>query len=217
MELDFAFMISKIPDFVQAAILTLKLGFLGVLISLVIGIVCSNILYLKIKCLDKIVQGYINLSRNTPLLIQLFFLYYGLTKLGINISGFNCGIIGLAFLGGSYMCESFRVALESISKGQIEAGKSIGLSKFKVYRYIIFPQAFALAIPSLLANTLFLIKETSIVGSIAVAELMFLTKDIIGMYYKTNEALLMLIIFYLIILLPISILATFLERRMKYV
>ena len=114
------------------------------------------------------------------------------------------------------MTEVFRGALEGVSKGQEEAGLSIGLSKAKVYRYIIFPQAFSLAIPGLLANVLFLLKETSIVGCIAVGELMFLTKDIIGMYYKTNEALLMLVIFYFIILLPISIFASILERRMKY-
>ena len=217
MSLDLEFMISKIPKFIDATIMTLKLGVLGVLLSIIIGIICSNILYFKVKGASRIVKIYVQLSRNTPLLIQLFFLYFGLTKIGIILSGFTCGVIGLAFLGGSYMTESFRSGLESISKGQVEAGLSIGLSKVSLYRYVIFPQALSIAIPSISANTLFLVKETSIVGSIAVAELMFLTKDIIGMYYKTNEALLMLIIFYLIILLPISMFASYLERRMNYV
>ena len=217
MNLDLEFMVSKIPEFIDATIMTLKLGVLGVLLSIIIGVICSNILYFKVKGASRVVKIYVQLSRNTPLLIQLFFLYYGLTKIGITISGFTCGVIGLAFLGGSYMTESFRAGLDSISKGQLEAGLSVGLTKAKLYRYIIFPQALVISIPSISANTLFLIKETSIVGSIAVAELMFLTKDIIGMYYKTNEALLMLIIFYLIILLPISIIASYLERRMSYV
>lgn len=216
MQFDVNFMIEQITNFIHATFITLGLGVLGIVFSVLIGVLFSNILFFKVKILKNIVKGYVELSRNTPLLIQLFFLYYGLTKLGLNISGFMCGVIGLTFLGGSYMTEVFRGALEGVSKGQEEAGLSIGLSKAKVYRYIIFPQAFSLAIPGLLANVLFLLKETSIVGCIAVGELMFLTKDIIGMYYKTNEALLMLVIFYLIILLPISIFASILERRMKY-
>lgn len=217
MNLDVDFMISQTPKFIDATIVTLKLGILGIVLSVLIGVLFSNVLFFKIKGFRRIVKIYVEVSRNTPLLIQLFFLYYGLTKIGFSISGFMCGVIGLTFLGGSYMTEVLRGALESVSKTQEEAGLSLGLSKGKIYRYIIFPQAFSLAIPGLLANILFLIKETSIVGCIAVADLMFLTKDIIGMYYKTNEALLMLIIFYLIILLPISIFATILERRMKYV
>lgn len=216
MQFDVNFMIEQIPNFIHATFITLGLGVLGIVFSVLIGVLFSNILFFKVKILKNIVKGYVELSRNTPLLIQLFFLYYGLTKFGLNISGFMCGVIGLTFLGGSYMTEVFRGALEGVSKGQEEAGLSIGLTKTKVYRYIIFPQAFSLSIPGLLANVLFLLKETSIVGCIAVGELMFLTKDIIGMYYKTNEALLMLVIFYLIILLPISIFASILERRMKY-
>lgn len=210
-------MVEQIPKFIDATVITLELGVLGIIFSVVIGIIFSNILFFKVKGFSRVVKMYVEVSRNTPLLIQLFFLYYGLTKVGLTISGFMCGVIGLTFLGGSYMTEVFRGALEGVRKEQEEAGLSIGLSKFKIYRYIVFPQALSLAIPGLLANILFLIKETSIVGCIAVADLMFLTKDIIGMYYKTSEALTMLVFFYLIILLPISIGASLIERRMKYV
>ena len=153
------------------------------------------------------------MSRNTPLLIQLFFLFYGLPKMGIKLSGFTCGVIGLTFLGGSYMAEAIRGGLEAVSKGQIESGLSIGLTRFQTLRYIILPQAISIAIPSIGANCLFLLKETSIVGAIAVADLMFLAKDIIGMEYKTIEALFLLVVFYLIILLPISILISYLEKK----
>ncbi|MGL4848622.1 MAG: amino acid ABC transporter permease [Clostridium sp.] len=215
--MDIDFMVEQIPKFIDATVITLELGVLGIIFSVVIGIIFSNILFFKVKGFSRVVKMYVEVSRNTPLLIQLFFLYYGLTKVGLTISGFMCGVIGLTFLGGSYMTEVFRGALEGVRKEQEEAGLSIGLSKFKIYRYIVFPQALSLAIPGLLANILFLIKETSIVGCIAVADLMFLTKDIIGMYYKTSEALTMLVFFYLIILLPISIGASLIERRMKYV
>ena len=214
--MDWNFIYKNIPIYIDATYLTLILAIGGIILSLIIGFICSSILFFKVKGLRIIVKWYIELSRNTPLLIQLFFLYYGLTKLGIHLSGFVCGIIGLAFLGGSYMAESFRAGLESVSKSQLEAGKAIALSKAQIFKYIILPQAFSVSVPSIGANCLFLLKETSIVGAIAVADLMFVAKDLIGMYYKTTEALFMLVVAYLIILLPISILITVLERRSRY-
>lgn len=213
--MDLNFIIKNVPLYIDATILTLTLGVLGIILSIIIGLICSNIIYFKVKFLGGIAKTYIEISRNTPLLIQLFFLYYGLTKLGIKISGFTCGVIGLAFLGGSYMAESFRGGLEAVPKSQIESGVSLGLSKFQVFRHIIIPQAFSIAIPSIGANCLFLLKETSIVGAIAIADLMFVAKDLIGMYYKTTEALTMLVVAYLIILLPMSMLITWLERRSR--
>lgn len=213
--MDWGFIIKNIPIYIEATILTVKLAALGIIISIVIGLICSNIIYFKVKFLGGLAKIYIEISRNTPLLIQLFFLYYGLTKFGIKITGFTCGVIGLSFLGGSYMAESFRGGLEAVPKSQIESGISLGLSKFQVVKHIIIPQAFSIAIPSIGANCLFILKETSIVGAIAIADLMFVAKDLIGMYYKTTEALFMLVIAYLIILLPMSILITWLERRSR--
>ncbi len=216
MNLNWQFIIDSLPLYRQAAWATLKLGFWGILISLVIGLICSIALYLKLKGLKTIVKIYIELSRNTPLLIQLFFLYFGLTKLGITLSENTCAIIGLSFLGGSYMAEAFRSGLEAVSRSQIESGLSIGLSQAQLVRYVIFPQAFSVSMPSVAANCIFLLKETSIVGAIAVVDLMNVTKDLIGMYYQTFESLLMLVAAYLIIILPLSMLLTWLERRVRY-
>lgn len=213
---DLEFIIQNIPLYTDALILTLSLGFYGIILSLIVGLICSLIMYYKVKGLKRVVSIYIELSRNTPLLIQLFFLYFGLPQLGIKIGSYTCAVIGLTFLGGSYMAEALRGGLESVSKAQIEAGLSIGLTRFQVTRYVIFPQAITVAIPSIGANAIFLLKETSVVSAVALADLMFLAKDLIGMYYKTNEALLMLIIAYLIMLLPLSLLLTFLERRLRY-
>ncbi len=216
MNIDLEFIFENIPLYGEAMLVTLNLAIWGILLSLVIGLICSIILYYKINVLKQIVCCYVELSRNTPLLIQLFFIYYGLTKLGITMSGYTCGVIGLAFLGGSYMEESFRAGFEAVPDSQLEAAKSLGLSKIKIIRYIVLPQAFSVSIQSIGANCIFLLKETSVVGAIAVADLMFLAKDLIGMYYKTTEALIMVVIAYLIILLPMSIFFRYLERRMRY-
>lgn len=216
MNLNWQFIIDSLPLYREAALTTLKLGFWGILFSLIIGFVCSIVLYFKVKGLKPVVQAYIELSRNTPLLIQLFFLYFGLTKLGVTLSENACAIIGLSFLGGSYMAEALRSGLEAVSRSQIESGLSIGLSRTQLVRYVVLPQAFSVSMPSLGANCIFLLKETSIVGAIAVVDLMNVTKDLIGMYYQTFEALFMLVAVYLIMILPLSILLTWLERKVRY-
>ena len=188
------YILSVTPRFIHATLMTLHLAFWGILLSLVIGVICAVITTYKVKSLTWLVKGYIELSRNTPLLIQVFFLYFGLSKIGLKLDGFTCGIIGLAFLGGSYMAEAIRGGLEVVSKGQI---------------------AFAIATPAIGANCLFLMKETSVISAVAVAELMFVAKEVIGLDYKTNEALFLLVVFYLIILLPMSIFISYLERRTR--
>ncbi|WP_454054777.1 amino acid ABC transporter permease [Clostridium sp. Marseille-Q7071] len=214
--MDIDFILKNIPLYIKATQLTLTLAFWGVVLSVLIGFICSLIIYYKVKVLRHIVSGYIELSRNTPLLIQLFFLYYGLPKMGIKLEAYTCAVISLAFLGGSYMAEAFRSGFEAVNKIQIESGLSIGLTKAQLIRYVILPQAFTVAIPALGANAIFILKETSIVSAIALADLMFVTKDLIGMYYKTTEALVMLVGAYLIILLPLSLLLTLIERRVRY-
>lgn len=114
------------------------------------------------------------------------------------------------------MAESFRGGVQAVAKSQIESGEALGLSKKQILTSIILPISFSISMPSIVANAIFLVKETSIIASIAVAELMFVTKDVIGMYYKTSEALILVVVFYLIILLPISIFSRFLERRLRY-
>lgn len=216
MELDFNFIISSLPHFLKATVVTIELTIISIILSILIGLIIEVARYFNIKWVNIVSKGYIEFSRNTPLLIQVFFLYYGLTKLGIKLSGFACGVIGLSFLGGAYMAESFRGGIDAVAKSQIESGQALGLSKKQILRYIVIPMSFSISIPSIVANCIFLVKETSIIGSIAVAELMFVTKDVIGMYYKTNEALILVVAFYLIILLPISIISRVLERRLRH-
>jgi polar amino acid transport system permease protein len=210
------FVVTMLPQYEKAAWLTLKLAAGGIIASLIVGFVCSIILYYQVRGMEKLVRIYIELSRNTPLLIQLFFLYYGFTKLGLTMSEYTCAILGLSFLGGSYMAEAFRAGIESVSKAQLESGLSIGLSHSQLVRYIILPQAFSVTVPAIGANCIFLLKETSIVGAIAIPDLMNLTQDLIGMYYQTFESLVMLVGAYLIMILPLSVFLSWLERKVRY-
>ena len=209
-------MIKVLPLFNKALLLTLQLAAIGIFFSIIIGLLCNVMASTKNFILTNIVHAYIELSRNTPLLIQLFFLYYGLPKFGIKLDEETCAIIGLSFLGGSYMSEALRSGIEAVHQNQIESGLSLGMNKLQLYRYVILPQAFSIAIPLIGANAIFLVKETSVVGILAIKELMNLTKTLIGVYYTTYESLLLLIIFYLIILLPLSLILSLVERKMRY-
>lgn len=214
--MNWEFILKYLPLYEKAAWLTLRLGLLGVALSTLIGLVCAAVRYYRVPVLRRVVGVYIELSRNTPLLIQLFFIYYALPKLGIKTDPAACGVAGLAFLGGSYMAEAFRSGLESIEPIQTESAYSLGMSRCQTLRFIILPQAAAVSVPAYMANVIFLLKETSVFSAVSLMDLMFTAKDLIGLYYKTTESLFLLVAFYLIILLPVSALGTVLERRLRY-
>lgn len=206
----------SLPMFGKGFELTLWLSFVGIIGSIVVGLICSLVQYFRVPVFRQIASVYVEISRNTPLLIQLFFLYYAFPVLGIKFGAQLCGIIGLIFLGGSYMAEGFTGGFNGVSKSQVESGKAIGLSRWQLARYIVFPQGFSLSVPAMAANVIFLIKETSIFTVIAIPELTNTALDLIGMYYRSNEYLFVLVIAYAIILVPLSIILTLLEKRVRY-
>lgn len=205
-----------LPMYVRAAGLTLRLGAAGIVSSLAVGALCCLARQFRIPVLRRVAGVYIELARNTPLLVQLFFLYFGLPKIGVKLSAETCAIVGLTFLGGAYMAESLRSGLEAVDTAQHESGLCLGLTPMQNMRYVILPQALATAIPSIGANAVFLIKETSVFSAVALADLMYVAKDLIGMYYRTDEALLMLTLAYLALLLPLSVAFSLLERRLRH-
>ena len=113
------------------------------------------------------------------------------------------------------MAETFRSGLDNIPVIQQESAESLGMNRLQAFRYVILPQAVASSVPGFLANTIFLLKETSVFSTISLMDLMFTAKDLIGMYAKTLECLTLLVVFYLIMLLPVSVFGSWLERRMR--
>ena len=214
--LDWAFVSRYAPFFVTGAEMTLFISVFGIALAILTGLVCAAIETARIPVLRQIVRVYIEVSRNTPLLVQLYFLYFGLPTLGFVWSAEMCAIIGLGFLGGSYMSEAMRAGLEAVPQIQRENAYMLGLSSRQTMLHVVIPQAISTSIPGVVANVIFLIKESSVVSAIALADVMYMAKDLIGMYYTTYEALFLLIVTYLIILLPISIIGTWLERRFDY-
>ena len=209
-------MSEALPQYIHAMGVTLKLASIGVALALIIGLISSFVIYFRLPIFRQIASAYTEISRNTPLLIQLFFLYYGLPRIGIQLEKETVGIIVLAFLGGGYMSEASRAGIESDARIQVESGRALGLTRVQLARFIIFPQGFANSVPAVGANTLFLLKETSVFSAIAIMDLTNVTRDLIGMYYLTREYLLMLVISYAVILMPLSLIISYIERRVRH-
>ncbi len=214
--MDWSFISSHVTDFIGGAWVTLRFGLYGVGCSIIVGLLCSLLRFFRTPILRGIVRFYVELSRNTPLLVQMFFLYAGLPRMGIRLSSEACAVIGLTFLGGGYMAEAFRSGLEAVDRPQREAGECIGLTRGQVMRYVLLPQALATAAPALFANVIFLIKETSMFSVLAMMDLMNVADTLRTSGGRTIEVLFMLVAAYLAILLPVSILSTLAERRLRF-
>ncbi|MGM9891246.1 amino acid ABC transporter permease [Limosilactobacillus sp.] len=206
----------SLPNFIQGFKLTLWLSLVGIVGAIIVGIIASLVQYFRVPVLGRLFDIYVEVARNTPLLIQLFFLYYAFPVMGWKMSAETCGIVGLIFLGGAYMAEGFTGGFNGVSKSQLDGGRALGMSNFQLARYVVFPQGFALSMPALAANIIFLIKETSIFSVIAIPELTNTALDLIGMYYRSNEYLFVLVVAYAIILIPLILILDWLERRVRY-
>ena len=214
--MDWTFIAAHVPDFFRGAWVTLRFGLYGVACSAVLGLLCSLVRVFRVPVLRALVRFYVELSRNTPLLVQLFFLYAGLPRVGIRLSAEACAVTGLTFLGGGYMAEAFRSGLESVSRAQREAGECIGLTPMQTVRFVVLPQALATAAPALFANMIFLIKETSMFSVLAMMDLMNVADTLRTGGGRTSEVLSMLGIAYAVMLLPVSAAAMLAERRMRF-
>lgn len=213
--MDFSVIADNIPVYAQAAILTVRVAAKGIVLAFIVGALVAGVRFFRVPVLRQIARAYIEVSRNTPLLVQLFFLYFGLPKLGVVLESETCAVVGLAFLGGSYMAEAIRAGLEGVAPIQMQSSLSLGMSRMQALRHVVAPQALALSLPALTANIIFLIKETSVVSIVALPDLVFTAKEQIGQTYETREALFLLVFFYLLILLPISLIAGRVERRVR--
>ena len=208
-------MAEYLPLYKDAALLTLSIGWTGIVGGIAIGLAVALVVHFRVPVARQLCRAYIEVFRNTPLLIQLFFFYFGLPRFGVSITPEVCGALGLALHGGAYMAESFRAGFESVEPIQRESSLALGLTRLQAVRYVVLPQAVTLAFPSFVANVIFLLKETSVFSAISLMDLMFVTKDLMGLYYKTTECLTMLVLFYLVILLPVSIAGSAIERRLR--
>lgn len=216
MEFDVAFALSTLPAFITAVGVTLQVGLIAIATSLCVALINAAIAAFQIRPLQPVVRAYVELARNTPLLIQLFFIYFALPALGVKVSGFASAIIAMTFMGGAYLTEILRAGIEAVPRSQIESGLSIGLSRWQLLRHVVLPQAGILSLPALFANFVFLLKETTVVSAVAVPEILYTTKSYIALYYKNYEMLAVMTGLCVLLFVPLSLLLRVVERRLQH-
>jgi len=203
-----------LPFLLKGALLTVFFSATSEVIGIIIGLATSMIRVTRIKVLNQLAVVYVDLFRGTPLLMQIIFIYYALPYLGINLPAIVAGIVALSVNSGAYVSEIFRAGIESIDKGQTEAARSLGLSYMQAMRYVIIPQTIKRVLPPLTNEFVALIKDSSLLSVIAIAELMRTAKEM--MSWKMNpSSLTAAAIIYLIITLPLTRYVSYMEKKLK--
>lgn len=176
--------VHTLPVMVKGAVLTLKFAVASMALGLVVGLVIAIMRIGSNWLAAGLAQGYVSLMRGTPLLVQMFVVYYGLPDLGITLDPTTAGIFTLTLNAGAYLSESMRGAILGIGRGQWAAAHSLGLTHVQTLRYIVCPQALRLAVPSLGNTLISLIKDTSLVSVITVTELLRSTQEVIAATFQ---------------------------------
>jgi cystine transport system permease protein len=173
-----------LPLMLKGAAWTLLLAVASVFFGAIIGTLVAVTRLAKVPVLSQFATLYVSCMRGTPLLVQLFVIYFGLPSIGIQFDPISAGILGLSLNVGAYLSETIRGAINGVEHGQWNAARSLGLTQAQTLRYIIGPQALRLAVPSLSNSLISLIKDTSLVSVIAVGELMLATKEVIATTFQ---------------------------------
>lgn len=199
MNLDFSVVWQYWPFLLDGAWLTLQLSVLGSALGLVLGLFAALGRLSRHWLLSAPAGFYIWFIRGTPLLVQLFIIYYGLPQLGVQISAYTAAVLGLGINGGAYMAESYRASIEAIPRGQTEAALSLGMTPALAMRRIIIPQALKIAIPSLGNQAIILLKDSSLASVIALAELLMVAKRYGSRHFTFLEFFLVAALIYLVL------------------
>lgn len=206
----------SLPLLMQGLTLTLELAFVSLAIAMVIGIIASLMGMSKNPLLSGINKAFVAIIRGTPLLVQGFFIYFGITgMLGIRISAFAAGVIALSLNAGGYLSEIFRGGIQAVDPGQREAARSLGLSAHQTTWRIIIPQAIRICIPSVVNQWCITIKDTSIISVIGLAELTKMGQTIIARTYRSFEMWIIVGAMYFVVIYLLTILARVVEKKVS--
>ncbi len=214
--MDFSFLSRYYPMYITGTLNTLALAFFTLLLGVVFGIVLALMRLSKNPILKGFASSYIEFIRGTPLLVQLYIVYYGLPQVtGMRFPSFFAGIIALTVNSSAYIAEIIRAGILSVDAGQMEAVRSLGMSHTLSMRYIIIPQAFKNILPALGNEFIVVIKESAIVSIIGIYDIMYSGNIIRGNTYRPFEPLIIVAIIYFIITFGLSNLMGIAERRMR--
>ncbi len=211
--LDWSVIIHYSPFLLKGALLTLQISAVSLVLGLAIGLVAALCILSRNPLLQWPARFYVWIVRATPLLVQLFLIYFGLPQFGVDFSPFWSGVLALALNTGAYNAETIRAGILAVPRGQIEAARSLGMGPSLTMRRIVLPQAVRMIIPPLGNNFVILIKDTSLVSTITLVELTLTAQRLIGSTYKPFEMYLMAALLYAVLTTTADSLLRQFERR----
>lgn len=216
--LDFSILVPYASLLPAALKITIQIGAAGFILAVFISVIVGCCRSRKMpKIIEVILAVYVEIFRGTPLLVQLFFVYYGMPSLGFKIPPIVAAVVTMGLNSGSYLSENVRASIMAVDKGQYEAAHMLGYNSFQTNIHIILPQAMRIAIPSFMNGFSSIIKETSIVSVLPVIELTKLGNQVYARTYHPFEIYILLGIIYFVLTFSLTFLAKWLERRASIV
>ncbi len=199
---------------IPAAGMTVRIAAGAFVLAIVVGLVLALLQTVKLGILTAVVRTYIEVIRGTPVLAQLFILYFGLTEIGIRFTPIQAAILGLGLNGGAYLAEVFRAGIQSIHAGQMEAALTVGMTPLAAMRWVVLPQALNVVVPPTTNYSIALLKDTAIVSAVAAPEIMFRARNLVMETYLSAQIYLLVALMYLVMSLILAAISRRLERRL---
>ncbi|UQZ85715.1 putative glutamine ABC transporter permease protein GlnM [Paenibacillus konkukensis] len=182
--------------------------------SFLLGTIIAVFRITPLKPLQWFGTAYVEFIRNIPLLLVIFVFFYGLPSIGVTLSGFVCGTIGLTIYTAAFVAEAIRAGIMAVPKGQTEAARASGLDYMQTMRHVVLPQAIKIVIPPLSNQFINLVKNSSILGAFAGLDLMYYADQVASKTYATFDTYIFVAVLYLVLTLPLSYMALHLERKL---
>ncbi|MDU9396117.1 amino acid ABC transporter permease [Pseudomonas sp. zfem003] len=193
-----------LPILLKGAVVTLQVTAGSFLLSSVIGLVFALMMVSKVRAISLFAIGLVNVIRGLPIIVQLFYIYFVLPDFGIQLSAFQAGVIGLGIAYSAYQAENFRAGIQAIHQGQIEAAESLGMRGAMVMRRVVLPQAFRIALPPYGNTLVMMLKDSSLVSTITVAEMTRAGQLIASSTFENMTVYTLVALLYLALSLPLS-------------
>ena len=214
MNLDVSVVLTKIPILLEGCVVTLQISFFALLLGMIFGIAGALCRISSNRALNSLAFMYVWVIRGTPVMVQLFILYFGLPQLGIKLPSMVAGVLGLAINTGAYVTEIIRAGIQAVDKGQMEAALSVGMSFRQAMVRIIGPQATKICIPPLVNQFIMTLKNSSIASLVTITELFRTGEQIIYTTFRSFEVYMAVAVLYLLMNSVFMIIADRLERKM---
>jgi polar amino acid transport system permease protein len=212
--MDWSIIVMALPILAVGLLATLKVCLAAIAIGIVLGFALGFGALSRSRAIRIAVLAYVDFVRGTPLLVQIFLVYFALPVIGINFNEYWAGVIALSLNAGGFICEIVRASMQSVDRGQTEAAQSIGMRHGQIVLHVLFPQAWRRILPPLTNELISLIKGSALLSAISVYELTHAGQEIIATYFSPFEIFLLIALYYYALISALAWLSRYLERRL---